>query len=442
MIPSYDRAAVQTGRGTSMARLPTELFHHIAEHVANRPYDFRSESINTLFSLRLVSRDVCRAVQDTFLRAFFSSRRYLHTIHGLRDLVRFTSHPVLRKRLRNLGIHVAQPQFWDLERLSPGLLNDVQDNSLNDALLVAYRMHKRAIHETCMELLVTALRNLREAGIRPKLQFTAHVSYYKIFGSSQLHRSLRGLSATEADFERWTRLYDLDTAVEIGLVAMARAGFKPNDLTLADEYNKFAPIGRGAFSLSSATTEEYWIRSDEAGLEATATWSEIESLAVLIDEQHLTTMTGAQPIAPWLQAATSLKKLSLTFPVDSQTSWHLQRSNVEMLNHWLSNARLESLHLENMLFSEDAFLVLLAPHVSMLQILVTKGVEFPAVADCARIFRWIAANMRVLRVVCLGDLWKGDDIVLSDYEFVARDAKSTREGLEKLAMDEERDDNA
>lgn len=425
-----------------MARLPIELFHHIAERLAECPYGLQPEAAVTLFNLRLVSHDVCKAVQDTFLRTFFSHRQHLYTTYALKDLVKLTSHPVMRKRLGSLHIHVTQPQFWDLERFSPGLLDDVEDDAMNGSLLVNYRLQKQSIHECCMDLLVTALHHLREAGITPKLHFLEYEPEveYRIVGSKQLHKSLQVLRSTGGTFEHWRRFDDLDLAVETGLVAMSRAAFQPKDLTLGDIHYMFSPISRGPFDLSSSTTRDYWIRSEKASTQAVATWTKVESLALGIDEQHLTTSTGPQPIASWFQAAASLKNLSLVFPRNSNTSWYLQRPNVEMLNSWLSNTRLKCLTLENMLFSEDAFLSLLAQHGATLQELTAIGVGFPASTDCARLFRWIAANMR-LRFIDLQDLRRDDKIVLYGPGFFARDEKCIREGLENIAKKEGREED-
>jgi len=103
-----------------MATLPTELFHDIAEQVAARSYKRPAEVIVSLFNLRLTSRDVCTAVRDTFLKTLFSDRQYHYTTYALKNLVNISSHPILRKRLGRLLIHVASPQLWDLERFPPG----------------------------------------------------------------------------------------------------------------------------------------------------------------------------------------------------------------------------------------------------------------------------------------------------------------------------------
>ena len=103
-----------------MATLPTELFHDIAEQVAARSYKRPAEVIVSLFNLRLTSRDVCTAVRDTFLKTRFSDREYHYTTYALKNLVNISSHPILRKRLGRLLIHVASPQLWDLERFPPG----------------------------------------------------------------------------------------------------------------------------------------------------------------------------------------------------------------------------------------------------------------------------------------------------------------------------------
>ena len=138
-----------------MEALPAELFYHIAEYA----------SPETLYNLRLVSRDVHSAVEPSFLAAFFHERYYACTRFALQSLVEVSAHPVLRKRLKLLVFCISNPYLWDIEGIRTIIERRREcgpQQSMHDQLphvddYKIYLANRATIVPECMSLLVTCL---------------------------------------------------------------------------------------------------------------------------------------------------------------------------------------------------------------------------------------------------------------------------------------------
>ena len=406
-----------------MEALPAELFYHIAEYA----------SPETLYNLRLVSRDVHSAVEPSFLAAFFHERYYACTRFALQSLVEVSAHPVLRKRLKLLVFCISNPYLWDIEGIRTIIERRREcgpQQSMHDQLphvddYKTYLANRATIVPECMSLLVTALRQLSEAGVRPELEFRAKADErcswpYGTRRRLEAMRALQkiGLSRRNRDenLDRAFPWFGVSDAVGIGLAAMARAGFKPLELELGG-YDEKEPISGRTFDLGSHVSCEGENAPSSLDIgRAADMWCDLTSLTLCLDEQHFSSSPGEHAIDPWLLAATSLKSLRLCFPSCYEDRWHLQRENAERFIRLLKDAPLERLWMDDAWFAEEGFTAFLTQHASTLRHLVTSLLHFPRNVDCASVFRWMAENLK-LEVF---DMWHpthDDEILLSHLDY-------------------------
>ena len=89
-----------------------------------------------LLTLRLVCRDLSRAVDEPFLEAFYSKRRHLITPYSLEYLVEISEDARLKGRLREVEFVIAELSSWICKShydVLPSLLGGATEDDLKHA---------------------------------------------------------------------------------------------------------------------------------------------------------------------------------------------------------------------------------------------------------------------------------------------------------------------
>lgn len=187
----------------TLCDLPVELLQAVAQEADTQD----------ILALRLVCRDTSAKVDDVFVEKFFQNRRHLITKHSLEVLVEIVRRPRLRAKLQKVSLLTVKiRRTWIPSEARPPPKEEYGSRDLFQLHQTYHpldlqewdRRHeiweRASAHEDFLssgadiELLSSALQELKEAGVIPKLSLEDNLySHPRAYGCHRLESDL-GLS--------------------------------------------------------------------------------------------------------------------------------------------------------------------------------------------------------------------------------------------------------